>query len=233
MPVTSRLRAVAPYLVVLAVSAALFWRAAGFTYARVGDRPGPEVWPRAILVLLMLTCAVRIARVLWTRRAAPVTAGAHAMRASGAPGVAPASADEAGATVAAHPEATAGVVTGTRVGAPAVTPPGDAAAGLDTETTDEPDLPRAPARLIAGIVATVLYVLLLPVLGFALGTALYIATMCRVGNYRRWSVIVPTALVGALAFMFVFQRIVYVSLPIGTPPFDAVALGLMRVMGIH
>jgi putative tricarboxylic transport membrane protein len=97
----------------------------------------------------------------------------------------------------------------------------------------EPALPLSPARLLAGIVVTVLYVLLLPVLGFALGTALYIAVMCRVGNYRRWLVILPTAVIGSLAFMFVFQRIVYVSLPIGTPPFDAVALGLMRLMGIH
>ncbi len=74
---------------------------------------------------------------------------------------------------------------------------------------------------------------LLGLLGFALASALYIGAMIRVGRYRRWRVIVPTALVGSLVFMFVFQKIVYLSLPIGQSPFDAVSLALMRLMGIR
>jgi putative tricarboxylic transport membrane protein len=36
-----------------------------------------------------------------------------------------------------------------------------------------------------------------------------------VGRYRRPGVIVATSLIGSLAFMFMFMKIVYVSLPLG------------------
>jgi putative tricarboxylic transport membrane protein len=39
--------------------------------------------------------------------------------------------------------------------------------------------------------------------------------------------------VGALAFMFVFMKVVYLSLPIGRPPFAEVSLALMQLMGIR
>ena len=45
--------------------------------------------------------------------------------------------------------------------------------------------------------------------------------------------IVPTALGGSLVFMFVFQKVVYLSLPIGHSPFAALSLALMRLMGIR
>lgn len=201
--VASRLRAVLPYVVVLVLAGGLFHLASGFTYARSGDRLGPEVWPRAILLLTIVTCAVRIVRLLFQ--------GGDAALAGAAP----------------TPEAEA-----VRE-AVEVERGGDALPVDATIEAAEADVPLSPVRLLAGIAATVLYVLLLPVLGFALDTAVFIAAMCRIGNYRRWGVIVPTAVAGSLAFMFVFQRIVYVSLPIGTPPFDGLALALMRLMGIR
>ncbi|HSC99536.1 MAG TPA: tripartite tricarboxylate transporter TctB family protein, partial [Casimicrobiaceae bacterium] len=77
------------------------------------------------------------------------------------------------------------------------------------------------------------YVALLSTLGFFIGTALYIAALIRTGRYRRWPVIAAVAVGGALAFMFVFMRIVYLSLPIGVPPFAQVSLMLMQLMGIR
>jgi putative tricarboxylic transport membrane protein len=62
---------------------------------------------------------------------------------------------------------------------------------------------------------------------------LYIAALIRSGRYRRWPVIAVVSVVGALAFMFVFMKVVYLSLPIGRPPFDAVSLALMQLMGIR
>ena len=35
-----------------------------FGYTPRGDRPGPDVWPRAILLLLIVACVVRIVGVL-------------------------------------------------------------------------------------------------------------------------------------------------------------------------
>jgi putative tricarboxylic transport membrane protein len=199
-----RLRAVAPYVLVLALAGALFHIASGFTYARIGDRLGPDVWPRAILLLTMVTCAVRIARVLWW-------------------GPKGGTAGDAAAPIAAQDAADDALSAGASTAAEGV--------AADEAPGEAPAL--HPLRLAVGIGATVLYVLLLPVLGFALATFVFIAAMCRIGDYRRWRVIVPTALAGSLAFMFVFQRIVYVSLPIGVPPFDAVALTLMQLMGIR
>jgi len=92
---------------------------------------------------------------------------------------------------------------------------------------------RFPGLLALGIAITIAYVWLLGLLGFALASALYIGAMIRVGRYRRWRVIVPTALMGSLVFMFVFQKVVYLSLPIGQSPFAALSLALMRLMGIR
>jgi putative tricarboxylic transport membrane protein len=101
--------------------------------------------------------------------------------------------------------------------------------GAGAETASK----RYPLLLVTGIGLTIAYVALLSTLGFFIGTALYIATLIRTGRYRRWPVIAVVALGGALAFMFVFMRIVYLSLPIGVPPFAQVSLMLMQLMGIR
>jgi len=79
---------------------------------------------------------------------------------------------------------------------------------------------------------TVLYVVLIETLGFFLCTAIYLALFMWVGRYRRPGVIVATSLVGSLAFMFMFMKVVYVSLPLGVEPFAQVSFALMRIMGI-
>jgi putative tricarboxylic transport membrane protein len=80
---------------------------------------------------------------------------------------------------------------------------------------------------------TIAYVALLGTLGFFLDTVLYIAALTRTGRYTRWPVIVAVAFGGALMFMFIFMKIVYLSLPIGSPPFASVSLLLMQLMGIR
>ena len=45
--------------------------------------------------------------------------------------------------------------------------------------------------------------------------------------------VILTMVVGALVFMFIFMKIVYLSLPIGRPPFAEVSLALMQLMGIR
>src|SRR5206468_1925729 len=171
-----RLRAIAPYLVVLALAALLFHVAASFTYARSGARLGPDVWPRAILVLLMVACGVRIVRLVFR------------------PSLARTSSEDPAAAGAAL----AGDVTPGHGADSTAAGSGSDAAGAGAGAANEPAVPLSPARLALGIALTVLYVLGLPTLGFAFATALYIAAMCRVGDYRRWRVILPTAIVGSL-----------------------------------
>ncbi|HXF65744.1 MAG TPA: tripartite tricarboxylate transporter TctB family protein [Burkholderiales bacterium] len=100
--------------------------------------------------------------------------------------------------------------------------------------------PAPPARpeshpwlLVLGMAATFGYVAAVQTLGFFLATALYLAAFLVIGRYRRWSVIALLSTVGAAALMFVFMKLVYVSLPIGREPFSQVTLFLMQVMGIR
>ena len=45
--------------------------------------------------------------------------------------------------------------------------------------------------------------------------------------------VLATSLVGSLLFMFMFMKVVYVSLPLGHEPFSQVSFLLMRLMGIR
>lgn len=94
-------------------------------------------------------------------------------------------------------------------------------------------LEKHPFLLFAGMAATLAYVALVQVLGFFLSTMLYLAVFLAVGGYRRWGVLAATSFIGALALMFIFMKLVYVSLPIGTAPFSAVTLFLMKIMAIR
>lgn len=184
---TPRFRALLPYLLVLAAAAVLTWNALHFGFTPRGDRPGPDVWPRAILALLVIACVVRIVTVL--RRPA----------------------DEA-----------SGVLD-------------DVIAGVALPEAEREAIPveRFPLLLAIGVALTIAYVALLGTLGFFVDTVLYIGALIRTGRYRRWPVIATVALAGALVFMFVFMKVVYLSLPIGRPPFSTVSLALMQLMGIR
>ena len=92
---------------------------------------------------------------------------------------------------------------------------------------------RYPMLLALGIALTIAYIGLLGTLGFFCATVLYIGSLVRTGRYRRWNVIAAVSLLGSLAFMFVFMKVVYLSLPLGRPPFDEVSLWLMKLMGIR
>jgi len=54
-----------------------------------------------------------------------------------------------------------------------------------------------------------------------------------IGGFRRPVAVAVASVVGSLAFMFVFMKVVYVSLPLGHEPFSQVTFLLMRLMGIR
>lgn len=89
-----------------------------------------------------------------------------------------------------------------------------------------------PGLLLLGILATLAYVALVRTLGFFLATSAYLVAFMIIGRYRNWAVIFSTGIIGSLLMMFFFMRVVYVSLPIGSEPFSAVTLMLMKLMGI-
>jgi putative tricarboxylic transport membrane protein len=83
-----------------------------------------------------------------------------------------------------------------------------------------------------GIGLTTAYVFSFPWLGYFLATLLYVTTFVYFGNYRKLFAAACVGVAASLAFMFLFMRIVYVSLPIGIEPFASVSTSLMHVMGI-
>ena len=92
---------------------------------------------------------------------------------------------------------------------------------------------RHPWLLAAGVAITVLYVPLVGILGFFLCTAIYLAAFMWIGRYRSVRVIALSSVLGSLAFVFVFMKIVYVSLPLGIGVFRSLSTWLLAVLGIH
>jgi len=178
-----RLTGAAPYTVVFAGAAYLYVNAGSFAaLARPGEL-GPQFWPRAVLILLMLVCASAIVR--------------------------------------------AGLFPPVRQ-----TPLG---AGSRIEDEDAPEGERSthPYRLLGGVALCAAYVAGMERLGFFLATALYLGLFMWLGRYRRPGVIVTVSLIGSLAFVFVFMKIVYVSLPLGVAPFQAVSVAILALLGIR
>lgn len=117
---------------------------------------------------------------------------------------------------------------------------GEVAGVLDTLVEASPQDAAAgppprlhPGMLAGGIALTGAYVALVQTLGFFTATVPYIALFLVVGGYRRARVIAAVSIVGALLMLFFFMKVVYVSLPLGVPPFQQVTLMLMQLFGIR
>jgi len=90
-----------------------------------------------------------------------------------------------------------------------------------------------PALVWLAVGATVVYLVILPVLGFFLATIVYSFVLIYLGHYRRLLHVTALSVAIALAFMFMFMRVVYVALPPGIAPFDSLSYALMAAMGVH
>lgn len=187
----ARLRAQIPYVIVFLLAGFLYYRATQIDFAAPGGRVGPDVWPRAILGLAMLTAAYEVIKNLIFHKSRHEVDG----------------------------------VLESIIESAAVEPP-------------EIDEPQPPARsypwlLVVGAGMTIAYAALIQTLGFFLCTVLFLAGFIWVGRYRRVRVILASSVLGGLVFMFIFMKIVYVSLPLGVGPFEQLSILLMRLMGIR
>jgi putative tricarboxylic transport membrane protein len=90
-----------------------------------------------------------------------------------------------------------------------------------------------PSLVWLAVAATVGYLVAMPFIGFFLATIVFSFVLIYLGHYRRpWQVALISIAI-AFAFMFMFMRVVYVALPAGVAPFDAVSYALMAAMGVH
>lgn len=115
--------------------------------------------------------------------------------------------------------------------------------GATEASEDEMDeeaivIPTEPGNFVAlawyGVAITAVYAFLMPKLGFFLSTVLYLAAIATVaGRFRRPVPLLLTSIFAPLVLMFVFMRIVYIALPLGTEPFKGLSLLLLKLMGVH
>jgi len=103
---------------------------------------------------------------------------------------------------------------------------------FDREPEHETKEPTYPGLLIGGIVLMGIYAVLVPVLGFILGTFLFLAAFMYVGRYRAHGAIWGTSAAVTILCGVLFLRIAYVSLPRGIEPFDRVTDIFFAIPGI-
>ncbi len=93
---------------------------------------------------------------------------------------------------------------------------------LEQGEADEDDAPRRPMLLVAGIGMTIAYGAFVNQLGFPLATFLYLVAFMYVGGFRSHATIWLASLIGSASLTVLFMKVVYVSLPRGTAPFDRI-----------
>jgi hypothetical protein len=95
-------------------------------------------------------------------------------------------------------------------------------------SADDGRPPISRVRLGLGVGAIVLYVALTPLLGFALVTALFIAAFMRLCGTRSPAVIAANVGIGTVGLLYLFVKLVYLPLPKGDGPYEALTLALYR-----
>ena len=182
MPLSVRLKPIVPYLVVMLGAVGLYSVADQIVYMPIPGQIGPDAWPKIVLVLLIVVCAIEIARRV----------------------------------LMSSPEADAALPT--------------AVEHADVPLPQEEDHPL----LVLGVgAATVVYLLLLQTGGFFLCTLVYSACLMWIAGLRRPFPAAGLALAITTFFTFTFMKVVFVALPIGTPPFSVVSLSVMALIGIR
>ena len=64
-----RMQKIVPYVIVLAIVSYLYFLAAKIDFVAPGGRIGPDLWPKVILALAMVTCAYEIVKNLFFGKA--------------------------------------------------------------------------------------------------------------------------------------------------------------------
>lgn len=98
---------------------------------------------------------------------------------------------------------------------------------------DAADGEKRPAFAMLGIASMLGYVAVIPYLGFIVSTFLLLLAIMTFAGYEKRLRATLIAAIGAFVFFIVFQRLVYVSLPMGAGPFRDLTLALMALLGVR
>jgi len=199
---THRLRWALPHLVMLLVSALLYWAAMQIDTraAEGGRRIGPDFWPKAIIVIMGALCLYEVVKRLVVKSsftAEGLTGELHHNPAGPAP-----VAEEAAAAAGAAPD------------------------------SGQPPQRDYPGQLLAGIVLIAAFALGVDWLGFFVATAVFLSAFMLIGGLRRPLLACAIGVAGSFALIVIFMRVAYISLPLGAGPFREVSLALLRLLGV-
>jgi len=86
--------------------------------------------------------------------------------------------------------------------------------------------------LAAAVALIGAYVLAVPLIGFPLATAAFVAAFMGLAGVRTVRGLAASAAGGTIALLYVFVKLVYLPLPKGAGPFEDVTLALYRVLRI-
>lgn len=89
---------------------------------------------------------------------------------------------------------------------------------VDTEDLQDRSLPL----LLGGMALCGVYGLGLGIIGFPLATFFFLAAFMYLGRFRKHSTVWLASFIGTVVLSYLFLKVVYVSLPRGMPPFDAI-----------
>lgn len=88
-------------------------------------------------------------------------------------------------------------------------------------------------KAVAGLAMIVAYGWLLPQVGFAMATAGFIVLWCLIGGLRNPVVVLPVALIGTLALLWLFMGLALMPLPRGHGVFDTFSVWLLKAVAIY
>lgn len=92
---------------------------------------------------------------------------------------------------------------------------------------------RYPVYALGGMAAMLGFVAAIPYTGFLVATFALMTAIILLSGYRRPGIALLVAAIGTLAFFFVFQRIAYISLPLGEGPFRTFSITVMSLIGVR
>jgi hypothetical protein len=104
--------------------------------------------------------------------------------------------------------------------------------GRGAARTDSDREPISVRTLATAIALVVLYAALAPVLGFPMTTAAFIVAFMMLAGVRSVAGLAASAVVGTIGLIYVFVKIVYLPLPKGDGPFEALTIALYRALRV-
>lgn len=108
----------------------------------------------------------------------------------------------------------------------------DARAGEARRLVLRAVVPLARGRLAVAVAVILLYVLLAPILGFAITTAAFIVIFMALCGARGPVMMGANAVIGTVGLLYLFVKVVYLPLPKGAGPFETATITLYRALGI-